>query len=81
MLLAAEVVGDIVVVGLGLARNVLTTLNVASLHWLAADPKATGLGAYRTPRDRAADGGDILTASAADLVAENAADHGADHRS
>src|SRR5450759_3476261 len=47
MLLAPEVVGDIPVVGLGLAGHVLATLDVLGLHLLSA--AATDLGSHRAP--------------------------------
>ena len=48
------------------------------MHLLSA--AAADVGAHRAPRDSAADSGDILTASATDLVTENAADDGAGNR-
>src|SRR4029450_13477934 len=79
MLLAPEVVGGIPVVGPGLAGYVLATLDVSGLHLLSA-AAATDLGAHRASGDSATDRGDSLTASAADLMAENAAAHGTDQR-
>ena len=76
MLLAPEVVGDIPVVGSGLAGRVLATLDVLGLRLLST----TDVGAHRGPCDSATDSGDIVTASATDLVTENAADYGADNR-
>ena len=72
MLLAPEVVGDVPMVGPGLAGYVLATLDVSGLHLLSA-AAATDLGAHRAPGDSATDGGNSLTASATDLMAENAA--------
>ena len=40
----------------------------------------TDVGAHRAPCDSATDSGDIVTASATDLVTENAANYGADDR-
>jgi hypothetical protein len=77
MLLAAEGVGDIPVVGSGLALHVLATLDVSGLHLLSA-AIATDVGAHRGARYRTTDSSEILTASAADLVTENAANDGAD---
>jgi hypothetical protein len=79
MLLAAEGVGDIPVIGPGLAGHVLATLDVLGLHRLPA-AVATDVGADRAPCDSATESGDILTASTADLVTENAANYGADNR-
>ena len=42
-----------------------------------SETETTDVGAYRRPRDGAAGSGDILAASAADLVPENAANDGA----
>jgi len=75
MLLAAEGVGDIRVIWTGLAGYAFATLDVLRLHLLSA--VATDVGAHRGPSDSAADRGNILTASAADLVTEYAADDGA----
>jgi hypothetical protein len=76
MFLAPEVVGDIPVVGLGLAGRVLATLDVLGLRLLST----TDVGAHRASCDSTTDGGDIITASATDLVTENAANYGADDR-
>src|ERR1700687_3920894 len=75
MRLAAEVVGDIPVVGSGLAGRAGATLHVLELCLLFA--AAADLRAHPGPRDGATGGREILTVSATDLVTENAADHGA----
>src|SRR5688572_6325537 len=80
MLLTPELVRDIPVVGLGLAGNVLATLDIARLRLLSADAEATDLGTCCATHDGATDRGNILTASAPDLVAEHATDHRADER-
>jgi hypothetical protein len=79
MLLAAEAVDDIPVIGSSLAGHVLATLDVFGLHLLSA-AVATDVGAHRAPCDNATDSGEISTASATDLVPENAADYGAGNR-
>jgi hypothetical protein len=81
MLLASKIVGDIPMVGTGLARNVLATLDVAGLRLLHAASAATDLGTHRASRDSATDCGDSVARSATDLVTENATDHGTDERS
>ena len=75
MLLAAESVSDIPVIGPCLAGNILATLDILGLR------STTNIGAHRAPCDSATDCGDVIAASAADLVAENAADDCADNRS
>ena len=69
MLGAAEVVRDIVVVdaALGGRGTALDVLRI-SLPAVASD-----IGSERAACDSAADGGDVLSAPATDLVAENAA--------
>ena len=74
MLLAAEVVSDIPIVGSALAGRAGATLDVLGMHLLAV---ATDVGADRGARDRATGGGDVLAAPAADLVTEDAANDGA----
>ena len=74
MLLSAEVVGDIPIVGPRLAGHVLATLYVLRL------PATIDVGTYCCPPHGADDGGGIVTASAADLVTEYAADYAADNR-
>jgi len=73
MLLPAEVVGDIPVIGSGVAGHAGATLDVLGNHL----PFATDVGTHRGPRDSATDRSEILTATATDLVTENAADYGA----
>ena len=68
-------------VGPGLARNVLATLDVAGLRLLHAASAATDLGTHRASRDSATDCGNSVARSATDLVTENATDHGTDERS
>ena len=77
MLLAAESVSNIPVIGSCLAGHILATLDILSLHLLPT----TDVGAHRAPCDSATDCGGIVAASAADLVTENAADDCADYRS
>ena len=81
MLLAPESVGDVPVIGTGLARNVLATLDVAGLRLLHAACAATDLGTYRASRHGATDCRNSVARSATDLVTENATDHGTDERS
>src|SRR5436190_14998630 len=75
--LAAEVVGDIPVVGIALAGRARAALDIVDLARavVAADVRSDG-----RPGDCAADRGDVVAAPAADLVAENAADQSADDR-
>lgn len=80
MLLAAEGVGDIPIVGMGLAGHIFATLDVPGLYRLSI-AAATDIGAHRGPRYSPAGSGDILTPSASDLVTQNAADDGAGNRS
>ena len=79
MLLAPEDVSDIPVVGLGLAGYAGATLDILGTRLLCA-AVATDVGTHRGSRDSAAGSGDILTASATDLVTENAANDGAGNR-
>ena len=66
MLLAAEGVGDIPLVGSGLAGHVLATLDVLGLRRLSA-AVATDVGAHRAACDSATDRGCLLyTSDAAD---------------
>ena len=73
MLLAAECVRDIPVGGSGLAGHVLATLDVLRNHLLFS----TDVSAHRGPRNSATDRREILTATATDLVTENAANYSA----
>ena len=77
MLLAAEIISDIPVVGAGLAGYVFATLHVPCLCLLLS---TTDLGAYCAPCNGATDSGDIVAAAAADLVTKNAANDRADNR-
>ena len=77
MLLAAESVSNIPVIGSCLAGHILATLDVLSLHLLST----TNVGAHRGPCGSATDSGDIVAASATDLVTKDAADDCADNRS
>ena len=71
MLGAAEVVRDVVMVDPTLAwRGATLDILRVSLAGTASD-----IGADRAPCDSAADGCDVLPASAAHLVAENASEH------
>jgi hypothetical protein len=78
MLLAPEVVGDVPEIRPGAAGNAGATLDVLGVDLPTA---AACIRADRGPGDRAASRGYVLTASAADLVSENAADDRADDRS
>src|SRR5258708_25611153 len=78
MLHAAKDVGDIPMRGAGLAGHVLATLDVPRFHLLSAF--ATDVRADRAARERAADGCDVLAASAANLVTEDSAQDPADDR-
>src|SRR5688572_27402143 len=77
MILSAEVIGDIPVVGPRFARHAGTLLYVLGFCLLACAPD---VGANRSACHSATDGGDILTASATYLVTENAANDGANNR-
>ena len=77
MLLTAEIISDIPVVGAGLAGYIFTALHVPGLRLLLS---TTDLGAYCAPCNGATDSGDVVTASAADLVTKNAANDRADNR-
>ena len=80
MPLASEVVADIPIVGAGLAGYAFATLHIPGISLLRATI-ATDIGAHCCPRDGATGSGDILTASATNLVAQNAANDGAGNRS
>src|SRR5258708_12668927 len=69
MLHAAKDVGDIPMRGPGLAGHVLATLDVPRFHLLSAFP--TDVRADRAARERAADGCDVLAASAANLPTQD----------
>jgi hypothetical protein len=77
MLLTRELLGDIPVVGSGLAGYVLAALDVAA-HLSAV--VATDIGTHHAAHDNTTDGGDVPTAAATDLVAEDAADQSTDDR-
>src|SRR6185369_9658914 len=62
------------VVGLRLAGHVF-----AALHILRRSLTASHIGAHRAAGNRAADGGYVIAAPAADLVTEHAADYRADN--
>ena len=79
MLLTAEIISDIPVAGTGLAGYVFTTLHVPGLR-LLSPADAIDVGAHRGPRDCTTGSGDIVAASATDLVTENAADNRTDYR-
>jgi hypothetical protein len=78
VLLAAEVVGHVPVVGSRLVRH-----RSAALHVLRRDLAGVApvhVGTHRSPADDADRRGHVLAAAAADLVAEDAADHRTDDR-
>src|SRR6266536_890501 len=77
MLDAPEVIGDVPVVRPSSARDILAALNVPVVYPL---PAATYVRPDRSAGDSATGRGDVPAASAADLVAENAADDPADDR-
>ena len=79
MRLAPEGVGDLPIVGTGLAGQAFATLDVPGVNLLVS-PIAARIGAHRCPRDCAAGRGNILTASAPNLMAEYAANDGPDDR-
>src|SRR5690348_3448287 len=74
MLHASKIVGDIPVVGLRVAGDVFAVPDLLAVS-LRIAALATHVGADRTARHRTADGGHVLAASIADLVAEDSADH------
>src|SRR5688572_9429809 len=75
MVLPAEVVADIPVLGLNGALHGFATAHVAELRVAAA---AIHIGADGAAGDRSAHGGNVVAAPAADLVAKHAAQDGAD---
>jgi hypothetical protein len=77
MLFTSKIIGDIPVFSPGFARRALTMLNVVRISLLSI-PIAIDIGAHRSSDDRATDRSEIFTASAADLVTEDTANHGAD---
>jgi hypothetical protein len=72
MLLAAEIVDDIPVLGPGLAGYAGATLDVLGDYLLPA----ADIGAHRSARSSATDSGEIIAATTADLVTEYATDYG-----
>ena len=79
MRLAAEGIGNLPIVGTGLAGHAFATLDIPGVNLLPTII-AAHVGAHRGPCDCAAGRGDILTASAPNLMAENATDDGPDDR-
>ena len=79
MRLATEIVGDVPVIGIGLVGHGVAALDIPGLQRLLATA-ATDLGAHCGPGDSSAGCGDVLAPSAADLVAQDAADDGAGNR-
>src|SRR4029079_12822290 len=78
MLLALEHVRHVPIVGPRRARRTFAALHIVGPHLLRT---ATDLRAQRTARYGTADCGDVTGASAADLMAENAADDRTGNRS
>lgn len=78
MRLTAEDIGHLPIVWTGLAGNAFATLDISSGSFLSTIVSAH-VGADRGPCNCAAGRGDILTASAPNLMAENAANDGSDN--
>jgi hypothetical protein len=78
MLLTPEVVVDVPVLGLSLAGYVSATLDVLRIRLLSV--VAADIGAHRGSRDSATGSREILSASATNLMAQNAADDRAGNR-
>jgi len=77
MLDPAEVVSDIPIIRLQLTLHVFAALDVLAVNGLLA---SSDVGTDRPAGNRAADGGYVSSVSAADLMAEHAADNRADDR-
>src|SRR3954470_15467998 len=80
VVLSAELVSDVPMLRLRIVRDRLATLHIACLCLRLADAEGADLRARRATRDCAADCRDRVALSAADLMAEDAAEHTTDQR-